>query len=92
MIKGIKDNFCKYIQDFEANALYSFLFSQKMLTGWYRVQNETDGYKKHKRYSKQSIKLLDHLMKTRNIFIQHAENRGELRIENHTVNGYNEKK
>ena len=90
LIKGIKDNFCKCVQGFDANSLYLYCFGQKMPTGWYTVQNEADGYKKHERYSDQSIKWLDHLMKTKNIHIQHAENGGEHRIGNYIVDGYDE--
>ena len=75
---------------FDANALYLYCLGQKMPTGWYTIQDESDGYKKHEKYSKQSIQWLDHVMKTKNIHIKHAENRGERRIDNYLVDGYDE--
>ena len=45
-----------------------------MPTGWYTIQNEADGFKKHLKYSKESIQWLDYIMKTKNVRIKHAEN------------------
>ena len=61
-----------------------------MPTGWYSIQNESDGYKMTQKYSKQSIQWLDYLMRTENIDIRHAENGGEYRINNYQVDGYDE--
>ena len=53
LIKSIKDNICKCVLGFDANALYLYCLGQKMPTGWYTVQDESDGYKKHEKYSRQ---------------------------------------
>ena len=89
-IKGIKENICKCVLGFDANALYLYCLGQKMPTGWYTIQNEADRFKKHQKYSKESIQWLHYVMKTKNIKIKHAENGGEHRIENFLVDGYDE--
>ena len=61
-----------------------------MPTGWYTIQNEADGFKKHQKYSKESIQWLDYIMKTKNVRIKHAENGGEHRIDNYLVDGFDE--
>ena len=61
-----------------------------MPTGWYTIQSENDGYTKQEKYSKQSIQWLDYLMRTKDIDIRHAENGGEHRIDNYSVDGYDE--
>ena len=90
LIKGIEDNLCRCVLGFDANALYLYCFGKKMPTGWYSIQNESDGYKMTQKYSKQSIQWLDYVMRTENINIRHAENGGELRIDNYLVDGYDE--
>ena len=61
-----------------------------MPTGWYTIQEETDGYKKQVKYSRQSIQWLEYIMRTENVQIKHAENGGEYRIDNFQVDGYDE--
>ena len=46
--------------------------------------------KKQERYSRQSIHWLEYMMKTNNVNIRHAENGGELRIGNYSVDGFDE--
>ena len=50
--------------------------------------NEADEFKKHKKYSKESIQWLDYIMKTKKVRIKHAKNGEEHRIENCLVDGY----
>ena len=90
LIKKIKDNFCRCVLGFDANALYLYCFGKKMPTGWYTIQSETDGYKKQQKYSRQSIQWLDYMMHTKNVHIRHAENGGEHRIDNFLVDGFDE--
>ena len=91
LIKGIKDNFCRCVKGYDANSLYLYCFGQKMPTGWYSIRDEKDGYKTQVKYSKQSMQWLDYIMRTKNVKIRHAETpRGEYRIDNYKVDGYDE--
>ena len=90
LIKGIKDNLCRCVLGFDANALYLYCLGKKMPTGWYTIQSESNGYKKQQNYSRQSIHWLEYMMKTNNVNIRHAENGGEVRIGNYSVDGFDE--
>ena len=85
-IKG--KNFCKKIIGFDANSLYPYCMAQKMPTGYYTLQEEENGYKKHTRYSQESIQWLEHLIRTTGAKIEHAENGGEHRYENIEFDGF----
>ncbi len=89
-IKGIVDNLCRCVLGFDANALYLYCIGKKMPTGWYTIQSEVDGYKKQEKYSRQSIQWLEYMMRTNDIHIRHAENGGEHRINNFSVDGFDE--
>ena len=88
LIKGKQT--CERIVGYDANSLYLNCTGKEMPTGWYEYREKTNNFKKSTKYSKQSLQWLEHIMRTENIHIRHAENsvHGEKRIQNYSVDGY----
>ena len=89
----IKDkHLCKKIIGFDANSLYLWCLAQKMPTGFYQLMEKKTNYEKRSRYSCESIQWLEYLMRSvEGLYIRHAANGGEVRIENFLVDGYDER-
>ena len=81
---------CKKVIGYDANSLYLYCLGQLMPTGYYTLQEEKNNYKKETRYSQESIQWLEYVMRTEGVSIRHAENGGEVRIDNFSVDGYDE--
>ena len=79
-IKNIDDNFCHCVLGYDANSLYLYCVGQKMPTGWYRLLEKQNNYKRLFKYSQQSIQWLEYISNSQNIHIQHAKNDDEYRI------------
>ena len=81
---------CKKVIGYDANSLYLYCLGQLMPTGYYTLQEEKNNYKKETRYSQESIQWLEHVMRSEGVSIRHAENGGEVRVDNFSVDGYDE--
>ena len=88
LIKGKES--CKKVIGYDANSLYLYCLGKLMPTGYYTVQEEKNNYRLETRYSRESIQWLEHVMRTERISIRHAENGGEVRFGNFSVDGYDE--
>ena len=87
LIKG--KHLCKMVIGYDANSLYLYCMGKLMPTGYYTVQEERNNYRKETRYSRESIQWLEHVMRTENVSIRHADScGGEVRIDNYSVDGY----
>ena len=83
-------NVCKKVIGFDANSLYPYCMAKEMPTGYYTLQEEQNEYRKETRYSREAVQWLTHLNRTTGAKIRHAEYRGEIRIANFEVDGYDE--
>ena len=89
LIKG--KHLCKKVIGYDANSLYLYCLAQNMPTGFYEVLEKKNNYVREGRYSREAIQWLEHVMRTtEGVHIRHAENGGEVRIENFYVDGYDE--
>ena len=81
---------CQTIIGYDANSLYLGCTGEEMPTGYYKVREKTNGYKREMNYSEASIQWLEHVAEERGIHIRHALNspHGEKRIDNFSVDGF----
>ena len=90
-VTKIKNKFpCKAVIGYDANSLYLHGLGQKMPTGYYVLLDEKTGYIPETAYSHEAIQWLEHIMEKDGAQIRHAENGGEIRIENYSVDGFDE--
>ena len=77
---------------YDANSLYLYCLAQKLPTGYYTLREKSNGYAKQTRYSKEAIHWLENMIKNDGVNIRHAMNspNGERRIENMSVDGFDE--
>ena len=83
-IKIKNQHLCQKVIGYDASSLYLWCLAQKMPTGYYTLHDKKNSFAKQIRYSHEAIQWLEHFQKD----IRHAENDGEVRIENYSVDGY----
>ena len=81
------DQKCEKVLGFDANSLYLWCLAQLMPTGHYSRRRKPD-FKRETRYSQESLQWLTWISKTTGVKIQHAENGGEVRIDNYYCDGF----
>ena len=80
---------CEKVLGYDCNSLYLFCLAQLMPTGNYSRRKQPD-FKRESKFSDESIQWLTWVSETTGAKIQHGQNRGEVRIENYFVDGFDE--